>query len=107
MFSKFKSKAVCDLILLGPGGDRLLRAIGKEPGAGGIIGPRALPAAIRALTFAISMDEARRVPSGNKPGAQVRAHRADAVTLRQLAWPFVEMMKLAYDEGEAIVWHGP
>jgi len=107
MFSKSKSKAVCDQILLGPGGDRLLRAIGKEPGAGGIIGPRALPAAMRAIIFAISTDEARQAPSCNGPGAQIGVERADAVTLRQLAWPLIEMMRLAYDEGEAIVWHGP
>ena len=99
---KFKSKAACDLILLGAGGDRLLRAIGKEPGPGGIIGPRELPEAMQAIALAISLDEARPTPADKVP-----AGRVEGVSLRQLAWPFVEMMKLAYNEGEAIVWHTP
>ena len=106
MLYKFKSKAACDLILLGPGGDLLLRAIGKQPGAGGIIGPRELPDAIQALALAISRDEGRTASEAGH-GARVPGSRVEGVTLRQLAWPFVEMMKFARDEGEAIVWHQP
>ena len=34
---KFKSKAAGDVIMLGPGGDQVLRIIGREPAAKGII----------------------------------------------------------------------
>ena len=36
----FKSKAAGDVLMLGASGDRLLRTIGKEPAAKGIIEPQ-------------------------------------------------------------------
>lgn len=106
MLYKFKSKSACDMILLGTGGDRLLRAIGKQRGEGGILSPRELPDAIEAIALAISQDEAQEASEG-RPKSSVLGERVEGVTLRQLAWPFVEMMKVARDEGEAIVWHQP
>ena len=45
MLYKFKCKAGGDLIMLGPNGDTLLRAIGREPAAQGISEPPAMAAA--------------------------------------------------------------
>jgi hypothetical protein len=104
---EFKSKATGRLILLGPSGEQLLRVIGKEPSATGIIAPAAMPMAIAAIATAIEREEvqAQRLSAY---GALVTdghdASRGDGVTLRQRAWPLVEMMKQAHHDGEAIVW---
>jgi hypothetical protein len=46
---RFKSRADGDLIMMAPVGDQLLRTIGREPAAKGIIEVAALPQAIAAL----------------------------------------------------------
>jgi len=104
---EFKSKATGRLILLGPSGEQLLRLIGKEPTASGIITPAVMPAALAAIAAAIEQEEAQaQRPSA--VGALVTdgrdVSRGDGVTLRQRAWPLVEMMKQAHRDGEAIVW---
>ena len=105
MIYKFKSKAAGDVIMMGPTGDSVLRAIGKEPGPQGIIEPAAMPAAIAALEKAVLDDEAARKQAEEEAASEGRkiAH-SDAVGLRQRAWPLVDMMKRAMAEGHEIVW---
>ena len=55
---RFKSKADGDLIMMAPVGDQLLRIIGREPAAKGIIELAVLPQAIAAL------EEANSYPDG-------------------------------------------
>lgn len=103
MIYKFKSKAAGDVIMMGPGGDQVLRLIGKEPAPKGIIEPAHMAAAIAALERAVAEDEAAR------KGSDVDAdddtpRKGDGVTLRQRAWPLVEMMKRALAAKENIVW---
>lgn len=103
MIYKFKSKATSDVIMLGPNGDQLLRLIGREPAAQGIIEPAAMPAAIAALEAAVVADEAAR--------AEARAEEVEPderegtqVALRQRVWPMIEMMRRAHAAGEPVVW---
>jgi len=92
---KFRSKAAGDLIMLGPQGDQLLRVIGREPAAQGIIEPAAMAAAIAALEAAVAAEvEAPEADDG----------RARAVSLRQRAWPMIEMLKSAQAAGQPVVW---
>ena len=105
MIYKFKSKAAGDVIMMGPAGDAVLRLIGKAPAPTGIIESGAMGAAIGALEQAVSADDAARAQAereaaaeGRKPGAR------DGVTLRQRAWPLVEMMKRSSAAGADIVW---
>jgi len=102
MIYKFKSKAAGDVIMLAPGGDSVLRIIGKEPAAKGIIEAADMPAAMKAIEQAVAADEAaRKQPEADdeaKPG------KGDGVTLRQRAWPLLEMMKRSHAAGEPIVW---
>ena len=94
MIYKFKSAATGDVIMLGPNGDQLLRTLGREPAAQGIIEPAAMPAAIAALQAAIASDEQPR-DDDEKPAP---------VGLRQRMWPMVEMLKRAQSANEPIVW---
>ena len=101
MIYKFKSKAAGDVIMLGPNGDHVLRLIGKEPAATGIIAPAAMPAAMAAIEQAVAADEAAR--QGATEPARAAAP-ADRISLRQRAWPLVEMMKRAHAANQEIVW---
>jgi hypothetical protein len=104
---EFKSKATGRLILLAPSGEQLLRVIGKEPSATGIIAPAAMPMAIAAITTAIEREEGQARRQSAYGALIADGHdtpSGDGVTLRQRAWPFVEMMKRAHCDDEAIVW---
>ena len=100
MIYKFKSKATADLIMLGPNGDQLLRLIGREPAAKGIIEPQTMFGAIADLQQAVASEEARR----DEAAGAAAAAAADKVGLRQRVWPMIEMMKRAQAAGEPIVW---
>jgi hypothetical protein len=105
MLYKFRSKAAGDVIMLGPAGDDVLRIIGKTPGPTGIIEPADMPAAIAALERAVAEDDAAREQAEREAREQGRKPPPrDGVTLRQRAWPMVEMMKRSASEDAGIVW---
>ena len=102
MIYKFKSKAAGDVIMMGPSGDQVLRLIGKEPSAKGIIEPAQMPAAMKALEAAIAAEDAVRKEAAEDDDA--KPGKGDGISLRQRAWPLVEMMKRALAANENIVW---
>ena len=105
MLYKFKSKAAGNLIMMGSNGDEILRIIGKSPGPKGIIEVATMPAAIAALEQAIVADEVAREQAEREAQAEGRKlPHAEGVTLRQRAWPMIEMMKRAHAEEADIVW---
>jgi hypothetical protein len=103
MIYRFKSKAAADLIVLGPVGDTLLRTIGREPAAKGIVEAAALPAAIAALEQAVAAEDAARKAAPDDEADETRGG-GDNVSLRQRAWPLLEMMRRSQREGADIVW---
>jgi len=105
MLYKFKSKAAGDLIMLEPNGRRVLQIIGKDPGPKGIILPEEMPGAVGKLEQAIADEEAdhRQQIEDAKAKGQVPP-QFDAVSLRQRAVPFIEMLKRCEKEGKEIVW---
>lgn len=105
MIYKFKSKAAGDVIMLGPNGDALMRAIGREPAPKGIIEPKDMPAAIAAIERAIADDEAARAEAEAEAAAKGETlPPREGVTPRQRLWPMVEMMRRACAANEPIVW---
>ena len=98
---RFKSKADADLFMTAPVGDQILRIVGKEPGAQGIIERDQLPAAMAALEVAIAGAEANRRAH---PGEAEDTDGAIAVGLAQRAWPMLEMMRRSHAEQADIVW---
>ena len=97
---RFKSKADGDLIMLAPVGDQILRILGREPAAKGIIEAAALPDAIRALEEAIAAAELARRDASDDDDER----GAEAVGLAQRAWPMLEMMRRSLAEHADIVW---
>ncbi len=105
MLYKFKSKAAGDLIMLGPQGDALMRALGREPAAQGIIEPAAMAAAIEAIQAAISADEAARAQAESEAAARgASLAPRQGVSARARFWPMLEMLRRAQTADEAIVW---
>ena len=105
MLYKFKSKAAGDLIMLEPNGRRVLEIIGKEAQPKGIILPEQMPAAIGALESAIVKEEADQKALAEEAKAKGEtAPRFDAVSLRQRAVPFLDMLRRCEKAGKEIVW---
>ena len=106
MLYKFKSKASGDVIMVGPNGEQLLRVLGREPAAQGIIETAAMPAAIAALQAAVAEEERRREGAGAQasPAGPAGPAAGDGVSLRQRVWPMLEMLQRAHAAGEPVVW---
>jgi hypothetical protein len=105
MLYKFKSKAAGDLIMLEPNGRRVLEIVGKSPGPQGIILPEEMPGAIQALDDAIAKEEREHQAAIEE--AKVRGEvppKFDAISLRQRAVPFIDMLRRCSKEGKEIVW---
>ncbi|MEO5846026.1 MAG: DUF1840 domain-containing protein [Caldimonas sp.] len=100
---RFKSKADGDLLMMAPVGEQLLRIIGREPAAKGIIEAAALPQAIAALEQAIAAAERSRADA-RKSDDEDDGAGAPAIGLQQRAWPLLEMMRRSLAERADIVW---
>jgi hypothetical protein len=105
MLYKFKSKAAGDLIMLEPNGRRVLEIIGKDPGPTGIVLPEEMAGAIEKLEAAVVREEqeqqaaiAQAKAKGQEPP------RFEAVSLRQRAVPFLDMLRRCSAAGKEIVW---
>lgn len=105
MLYKFKSKAAGDVIMTQPVGDRVLQAMGRAPAPQGIFLAEDLPALISTLEQAIDDEERarERLQAEAKARGETPPPR-EAVTLRQRAWPLIEMMKRAQQADKEIVW---
>lgn len=105
MLYKFKSKATGDLIMLEPNGRRVLEIIGKDPGPKGIVLPEEMPQAMKALDAAIEREEAEQKAAIEEAKAKGQVPpRFEAVSLRQRAVPFIDMLRRASAAGKEIVW---
>ena len=105
MLYKFKSKAAGDLIMLEPNGRRVLEIIGKEPGAKGIILPQEMPAAIQTLESVIAREEAEHQAAIDEAKAKGQVPpKFEAVSLRQRAVPFIDMLRRCDQAGKEVVW---
>jgi len=100
MIYKFKSKASGDVIMLGPNGDQMLRIIGREPSAKGIIEVADMAAAIDALQQAVRAEEAPAEADAADEGAPERT----GISLRQRVWPVVDLLRRALDAKQPVVW---
>jgi hypothetical protein len=105
MLYKFKSKTTSDLIMLEPNGRRVLEIIGKTPAAQGILLVADMPAAIAKLDAAIAQEQehAKREASADN-GRDDKGEEKGALTLRQRASPFVDLLKRCSQEGSDLVW---
>ena len=105
MLYKFKSQATADMIVLAPDAEKILKTIGKDPSATGIITVAQIPAAIAALQAAVAAEDGRAAQpidqdAEDEDGADVKG----TVGFKQRAVPFIEMLQRAAAEGADVVW---
>jgi hypothetical protein len=101
----FRSKAAGDVLMLSTSGDQLLRIIGKESAPTGIIEASTLASSIQAIEAAIATEETG-LAQASEPASQGCPGDASVqgVSLRQRAWPLLEMMRSAKGSACEIVW---
>jgi len=112
MTVKLRCAATGDLLLLSATAKDLLGLLGKAPEQG-IIEPPDMPAALDKLK-ALSDDAARHPPAGADNKADSETDQSDpseepafsdqAVSLRQRAWPLIQMIERAQAANKSIVW---
>lgn len=112
MIYKFKSKAAGDVIMMGPNGDQVLRLMGRQPSATGIIEVVHMPVALALLEQAVASEDAARLLAEQMARDVRRSSsnesrptpQGDPVSTRQRVWPLVEMMRRSHAQGADIVW---
>jgi hypothetical protein len=104
MIYKFKSKATGDVIMTGPIGDRVLRAMGREPTSQGIFEASALDSLLAALQRSITTEELGAAKGGGGSDASANEDTAQRLGLKERAWPLMEMMKRSLGAGADITW---
>lgn len=105
MVYKFKSRADGDVVMVDVSAERVLSIIGKSAGAQGIITQEEMPKAIEALKAAIEQEEREVAEEREQARQEGKTPRPGAdVTLRQRAWPLIEMMRRSLEEDTPVVW---
>lgn len=103
MMYKFQSRADSDLFMNQGPAERILGIIGKPPEPRGIIEPADMARAIAALQAAVEQDEAGRA-GAQAPSQGASGAAGQGVSLRQRAWPFVQLLKRSLDADTPVVW---
>jgi hypothetical protein len=109
MLYKFKSKTTGDLIMLQPNGRHVLEIIGKhsaaEPSVKGILLTEQMPQALEALRHAINEEEAQRQQAMDDAARENKPPpKFEAVSLRQRALPFMDMVRACLKDDVPITW---
>lgn len=105
MLYKFKSKTTGDLIMLEAHGRHVLEIIGKTPGSQGIVQVAQMPAAIAKLEAAMAQEQAERQQAKDaEDDVKDSGDKDTALSLRQRASPFLDLLKRCSQDGSDLVW---
>ncbi|MPV58283.1 DUF1840 domain-containing protein [Burkholderia sp. HI2761] len=104
MLITFRSSAAPDIVMLRDLAQYLLGLVGKGLDIRGVISTDELPGAIARLEQAIRDDAARERAHeystlGLRDGASPHANG-----LAQRAWPLLDMMRAAHEQGRHVMW---
>ncbi|RPH45940.1 MAG: DUF1840 domain-containing protein [Burkholderiales bacterium] len=103
MLYEFKSKATGNVVMTGPVAERLLGIVGREPAAKGVFTVEQMPDAIAALQAAI--DRERDEGGAGQEETDDRAREAArSVSLKQRAWPLIDMLRTAHAAKQPVTW---
>jgi hypothetical protein len=98
----FRSRAASEVIMFSEVANRLLELAGKAAAERGVFTPDQLDGALQALVRAVEQETAAGAgpaPSDDdQPGSPAR------VSLRQRAWPLIEMLRAAQKRQVDVTW---
>ncbi|HTH93993.1 MAG TPA: DUF1840 domain-containing protein [Rhodocyclaceae bacterium] len=105
MIVTFKSKAAGDVIMFGDVAQQLMKTMGKDADAKGIITPEQLPAAITALKSVIEAGRSQSTESAvdEEKESQV-SPMARNVTMAQRAVPLLELLEWSLKKNTPVTW---
>ena len=102
MLYEFKSKAGGTVVMTQPVAEQLLEIIGKAPAPAGVFEPAQMREAVRKLQAAVAAEPA---PSPEDDDTQEAvAPMARKVSLRQRAWPLLDLFKAAIAAEQRVTW---
>lgn len=113
MSVKLRCTATGDLLLLAATADQLLGLLGKQADQPGIIEPADMPAALQVLKNLPTPANGQRDDAASAdraegddadPSDAPASFQDETVTLRQRAWPLIQMIERAQSAGKPIVW---
>jgi hypothetical protein len=107
MLYEFKCKVAGTVVMTQPVAERLLAIIGKPPAPAGVFEPEHLASAISALQSAVDRDKAGAVtaePANGDDEQDSAQEGSKRVSLKQRAWPLLDLMKTALAAGQRITW---
>lgn len=104
MTYRFKTRKMADVVMVGANGDHIMRLLGREPSAKGVIEAADMAAAIAALERAVVEDEADTQRRREEAELRGEALPSAAVSLRARVWPLIEMMRQCQRDGMPITW---
>ena len=100
MIVTFKSKAAADVIMFGDVAHELMKVMGKDPDAKGILTVEQLPDAIAALRAAAAHDK----QAGRGGDDEDTPPMAQRVGIAQRAVPLLELMERSLKKNTPVVW---
>jgi hypothetical protein len=120
MLYEFKSRAAGTVVMTGPVAEQLLAIVGKAPGPRGIFTVEQMPPALAALQAAVDQETADLAAaaqtsprSGPRVGGEASAagggdpedpRQPPPVSLRQRAWPLMDLLRTAQAKGKDVTW---
>ena len=113
MLYEFKSKATGTVVMTAPVAERPLAIVGKSAGPRGIFTVEQMGPAIAALQAAVEAEASQAEPlatdgqrgdEADDAQGQDRSSAAPPITLRQRAWPLIDMLRAAQAKGREITW---
>ncbi len=109
MLYEFKSRSTGSVVMTGVVAERLLAIVGKDAGPKGVFTVEQMGPAIVALQAAIAREQAASPdPQPDPRHADESSDKDDAahhgVSLRQRAWPLIEMLQVAQKAEQVVTW---
>lgn len=101
MIVKFQSVSTADVITFADVARVLLKILGKEPTARGVITPEEMPEALARLA-ALKQQEGKPGTALEDSGVGVEPH--EWIALSRRAEPFLRMLDRAHLAGKAVTW---
>jgi hypothetical protein len=108
---EFKSRATGSVVMTGAVAEQMLGIVGKAAGPTGIFTVEQMGPAIAALKAAVEHDEslakeraAAHGPDTDQEASPDREDRQPAISLRQRAWPLIDMLQAAQRAEQVVTW---
>ncbi len=105
----FRSKAAAEIFMFTETAQRMLRIVGKEGGARGVIRADEVDAALQRLVDAVAAEKAElsrahELRERDERVGAAHTERQVAITLGQRAFPLIEMLRAAVRKRVDVTW---